>query len=121
MAHLMMAIDPRLFAFILTYNILLIVVLGGTGSITGSVVGAMLVMISMEWLRFLDGPLNLIFVRTSGAPGLRMVVFSVLLLTCVIFRQQGLMGNKEFSWDALASGCQKVKRLVLKVTKKGAA
>ena len=117
LAHLMMAIDPRLFAFILTYNVLLIVVLGGTGSITGSVVGAMLVMISMEWLRFLDGPLNLIFVRTTGTPGLRMVVFSVLLLACVIFRQQGLMGNKEFSWDAVANACQKVKRLV----KKGAA
>ena len=122
LAHLMMAIDPRLFAFILTYNVLLIVVLGGTGSITGSVVGAMLVMISMEWLRFLDGPLNLIFVRTTGAPGLRMVVFSILLLTCVIFRQQGLLGNKEFSWDGLANACLKVKQFINKwVLKKGAA
>ena len=112
LAHLMMAIDPRLFAFILTYNVLLIVVLGGTGSITGSVIGALAVIISMEWLRFLDGPLNLIIVQTSGAPGLRMVVFSVLLLTCVIFRQQGLMGNKEFSWDAAADVCGKIKRLI---------
>jgi branched-chain amino acid transport system permease protein len=32
-------------------------------------------------------------------PGLRMVVFSVLLLAVVIYRQQGLMGKKEFSWN----------------------
>jgi branched-chain amino acid transport system permease protein len=53
----------------------------------------------MEVLRFLDGPLNLIFVTTQGLPGLRMVVFSLLLMVVVIYRQQGLMGKREFSWD----------------------
>jgi len=121
LAHLQMAIDPRLFAFILTYNVLLIVVLGGTGSITGSVIGALVITISLEWLRFLDGPLNLIIIQTQGTPGLRLVVFSLLLLFCVIFRQQGLMGNKEFSWDAAANFCITVKRLLRKLTKKEAA
>ena len=117
----MMAIDPRMFAFVLTYNVLLIVVLGGTGSITGSVIGAIVVTIGMEWLRFLDGPLNLIFVQTRGMPGLRMVVFSVLLLIVVIFRQQGLMGNKEFSWDAVADLCHKTKHLGQRLFRKGTA
>jgi len=122
LGHMISAIDPRMFAFILTYNILLIVVLGGTGSITGSVIGALAVTILMEWLRFLDGPLNLIFIKTQGTPGMRMVVFSILLLACVIFRQQGLMGNKEFSWDAAVCACQTVKRFVGKLrNKKGAA
>ena len=98
LGHLMNTIDPKMFTFSLTYNIMLIVVLGGTGSITGSCISAMMVTISMEILRFLDGPLNLIFVKTRGLPGLRMVVFSVLLLMVVIFRQQGLMEKKEFSW-----------------------
>jgi branched-chain amino acid transport system permease protein len=101
LGHLMNTIDPRMFTFNLTYNVVLIVVLGGIGSITGSVVSAMVVTISMEFLRFLDGPLNLIVVQTRGLPGLRMVVFSILLLLVVIFRQQGLMGNKEFSWNFL--------------------
>jgi len=114
LGHMISAIDPRMFAFVLTYNVLLIVVLGGTGSITGSVIAAIVVTISMEWLRFLDGPLNLIFVQTKGTPGVRMVVFSILLLVVVIFRQQGLMGNKEFSWDALANADQKVKKLFKK-------
>ncbi|MDR2543905.1 MAG: branched-chain amino acid ABC transporter permease [Treponema sp.] len=118
LGHMQTAIDPMFFRFVLTYHVLLIVVLGGTGSITGSVIGALLVIVSMEWLRFLDGPLNLIFIQTRGAPGLRMVVFSLLLLTCVIFRQQGLMGNKEFSWDAVAGGCRKIKQAAFFIGRK---
>jgi len=114
LGHMISAIDPRMFTFVLTYNVLLIVVLGGTGSITGSVIAAMVVTISMEWLRFLDGPLNLIFIRTQGTPGVRMVVFSVLLLICVIFRQQGLMGTNEFSWDAIFGFCEKTRRFFRK-------
>ena len=63
---------------------------------------AIVVTVSMEALRFLDGPLNLGFMVTNGIPGLRMVFFSALLMIVVIFRQQGLMGKSEFSWDALA-------------------
>jgi branched-chain amino acid transport system permease protein len=101
LGHLMSTIDPKMFTFSLTYNILLIVVLGGIGSITGSVIAAIVITIAMEALRFLDGSLNFIFFRTQGLPGLRMVVFSVLLLVVVIYRQQGLMGKQEFSWNSL--------------------
>ncbi|MCI1208790.1 MAG: branched-chain amino acid ABC transporter permease [Treponema sp.] len=102
LGHLMQTIDPRMFVFNLTYNILLIVVLGGNGSITGSVIASIVVTVSMELLRFLDGPLNFIVFKTDGLPGLRMVVFSALLMIVVIYRQRGLMGTNEFSWDALA-------------------
>jgi len=103
LGHLMTTIDPKMFVFGLTYNILLIVVLGGNGSITGSVVASFVVTIMMELLRFLDGPLNFIVFKTEGLPGLRMVVFSLLLMIVVIYRQKGLMGTKEFSWDMLAA------------------
>jgi branched-chain amino acid transport system permease protein len=103
LGHLMSTIDPKMFTFSLTYNILLIVVLGGIGSISGSIFAAIIVTISMEALRFLDGSLNFIFIQTQGLPGLRMVVFSILLLLVVIFRQQGLMGKKEFSWDMITN------------------
>ena len=117
LGHLMSTIDPKMFMFGLTYNILLIVVLGGVGSITGSVIAAVIVTISMEALRFLDGSLNLIFIQTQGLPGLRMVVFSILLMLVIIFRQQGLMGNREFSWDMITDF--KLRQLLPK--KKGAA
>jgi branched-chain amino acid transport system permease protein len=101
LGHLMNTIDPKMFTFSLTYNIVLIVVLGGMGSISGSIAAAVVVTVGMEALRFLDGPLNLIFMQTQGLPGLRMVVFSVLLLLVVIYRQQGLFGSREFSWERL--------------------
>ena len=103
LGHLQTTIDPLLFRFLLTYNVLLIVVLGGIGSITGSIIGAIIVTVGLELLRFLDRPLNLIFITTEARPGLRMVAFSILLLLVILFRQQGLMGGKEFSWDAIVN------------------
>jgi len=101
LGHMITTIDPKMFTFMLTFNILLIVVLGGIGSITGSVISAIIVTVLMEALRFLDEPMNLIIFKTEGLPGLRMVVFSLLLMVMIIYRQRGLMGNKEFSWQMM--------------------
>jgi branched-chain amino acid transport system permease protein len=117
LGHLLNTIDPKMFTFVLTYQVLLIVVLGGTGSISGSVIAAVVVTVSMEALRFLDGPLNFIFFKTRGLPGLRMVVFSILLLLVIIFRQQGLMGTNELSWKMIFN----YKQYLPKLKKKGAA
>ncbi|AEC02105.1 branched-chain amino acid ABC transporter permease [Parasphaerochaeta coccoides] len=97
------AIDPNMYKISLTYNILLIVVLGGIGSITGSVISAMAVTILMELLRPLDESMNVfgLFI-IPGIPGMRMVVFSAILMSIILFYQRGIMGNKEFSWEAVA-------------------
>ncbi|MFA5852498.1 MAG: branched-chain amino acid ABC transporter permease, partial [Spirochaetales bacterium] len=81
----------------------------------GSVIAAIGVTILMEALRFLDEPMNLIFFRTEGLPGLRMVVFSLMLMIVVIFRQRGLMGGKEFSWDMLRDAGAALARLGRKI------
>jgi branched-chain amino acid transport system permease protein len=102
LGHMITTIDPKMFTFMLTFNILLIVVLGGNGSITGSVIASIAITVLMEAMRFLDGPLNLVFFKTDGLPGLRMVIFSAMLMAVVLFRQRGLMGDKELSWDGLS-------------------
>ena len=102
LGHMITTIDPKMFSFMLTFNILLIVVLGGNGSISGSVIASIGVTVLMEAMRFLDEPLNFLFLKTDGLPGLRMVVFSALLMIVVIFRQRGLMGDRELSWERLA-------------------
>lgn len=94
-------VDPLQFRFTLTFNILLIIVLGGMGSITGSIIAAFVVTIGMEALRPLDESINLGFTTLQGIPGLRMVIFSILLVVVVIFYSRGLMGKEEFSWDKL--------------------
>lgn len=84
-------IDPALFKFALTFNILLIVVLGGMGNIYGTVVSAIVITVAMEALRFLDEPMNFGFFTTPALPGLRMVVFSLALMVVVIFKRDGFI------------------------------
>lgn len=84
-------IDPTLFKFALTWNILLIVVLGGMGNINGTVISAIIVTIAMEALRFLDESINLGFMQTPALPGLRMVVFSIILMAVVIFKKDNMI------------------------------
>jgi branched-chain amino acid transport system permease protein len=91
-------VDPLMFRFFLTFNVLLIIVLGGMGSVTGTVISAFVITIAQEWLRFLDEPM---FPGVPALPGLRMVVFSALLMIVVLFFRHGLMGTREFSWDKL--------------------
>ncbi|MDD3864070.1 MAG: branched-chain amino acid ABC transporter permease, partial [Eubacteriales bacterium] len=57
LAVFMRSIDSKTFQIGLTYDILLIVVLGGIGSITGSILGSFLMTAGREWLRFFDDPL----------------------------------------------------------------
>lgn len=104
LAHLIGTIDPMMFRFVLTFNILLIVVLGGIGSITGNVVAAVVVTVLMEQMRFLDQAINFGFMETQAIPGLRMVVFSVMLMAVILWYPKGLMGQSEFSWNKLLSG-----------------
>jgi branched-chain amino acid transport system permease protein len=99
LGNLMGTIDPLMFRFLLTFNILLIVVLGGIGSITGTVISAVVVTVAMEALRVLDQRMDFGFIQIEGIPGMRMVVFSALLMIVILFYQRGLMGTNEFTWD----------------------
>ena len=102
LAMFMRSIDSKTFSITLTYDILLIVVLGGIGSVTGSVLGAFLVTAGREWLRFFDSPLTIGgFQVPLFRSGFRMVVFSILLMVVVLFYSRGIMGSNEFSWDGL--------------------
>ena len=103
LAMYMRSIDSSTFKVAMTYDVLLIVVIGGIGSVTGSVVSAFLVTAAKEWwLRFFDEPLMIGGVSIPlFRNGFRMVVFSLLLMVVVLFYRRGLMGTNEFSWDAL--------------------
>ena len=96
----------------MTYEILLIVVIGGIGSVTGSIIGSFLYIAASEWwLRFLDDSqtylgVNIPFMRG----GFRMVVFSVVIMLIVLFYRQGIMGTKEFSWQGIINFFKRIFR-----------
>ncbi|MGI6550893.1 MAG: branched-chain amino acid ABC transporter permease [Syntrophomonadales bacterium] len=96
-------VDPSQFNFMLTFNILLIAVLGGLGSVTGSVIAAAIVTVGSEWLRIVESPISLGVLQIPGISGMRMVIFSFLLIVVIIYYQQGLMGRREISWKWIFS------------------
>ncbi len=110
LASLVGAIGPDQFKFTVAYDILLMVVLGGQGSVSGSVAGAFIVRIALEKLRFLDEPIDFGFFQYKGIGGMRMVVFSILLMLVIILWRKGIFGNKEFSWDRIFNFFAKFKK-----------
>ena len=95
--------QAKAFTSVMTYEILLIVVIGGIGSVSGSVLATFLYVACSEWwLRFLDseqylGSFKVPLLRN----GFRMVVFSVVIMVIVLFFSQGIMGNHEIILGAL--------------------
>ena len=78
-------LKPDLFGFLKSVDVLVIVVLGGLGSISGSIISAILLALVSTYLQ--------------SFPELRMVIYSLLLIIIMIFRPQGLMGSKEISFS----------------------
>jgi branched-chain amino acid transport system permease protein len=99
LGSLLATIDPKMFTFVLTFNVLMIVVTGGLGSITGSVLAGIVITFMLEWLRFVENPVYFGDWELPGIPGMRMVVFSLALIFIILFRREGFMGKREFSWD----------------------
>ncbi|KAB7882972.1 branched-chain amino acid ABC transporter permease [Poseidonibacter ostreae] len=95
LASLLTSISPDLFTFFLTFQLLIIIVLGGLGSTTGAILGTIFVMAGLEYMRFLDEPMSFMGIETDGTPGMRMVVFSLILILVMLFAREGLVGKKE--------------------------
>jgi len=92
------SVQANTFKSAMTYEILLIVVIGGIGSISGSCIGAFLFISCSEWwLRFLDDSSNNLFGLNILRQGFRMVVFSLIIMVVVLFFSKGIMGDKELS------------------------
>ena len=97
LAMYMGAVQALSFKSTMTYEILLIVVIGGIGSISGSVITSFLYVASLEWLlRGLDSG-TFLGINAPGIfkNGFRMAVVSVIIMVVVLFFRKGIMGDKE--------------------------
>jgi len=84
LVHLIQLCTPRSFTFVRSIEVVTMVVLGGLGSVTGSVAAALVLTISLEALR--------------EAQQYRMVMYSLLLIVLMLTRPTGIFGNREL-WD----------------------
>lgn len=82
-AHCFYIINPNSFTFMQSFNYLIMVVLGGLGSITGSIAGAFVV--------------TFISAALASLPEFRMIIYSLALILLMFYRPQGLFGYVEFT------------------------
>lgn len=76
-------IKPDIFGFLKSIDILVIVVLGGLGSVTGSIIAAILLALLTTFLQ--------------AFTAVRMIIYALLLVIIMLFRPQGLFGTKEIT------------------------
>ena len=92
-------LNPTMFTFIRSFEVVAMVVLGGLGSISGSIVAAIILTFLPEGLRYAK------VLIPDGAPEMfrrdpRMVIYSIMLIVLMLTRPQGLFGRREL-WDFL--------------------
>ena len=80
-AHQFYLISPNSFTFLSSFNYLIMVVLGGMGSITGSIAGAFVV--------------TFISAALASFPEARMIIYALALILLMFYRPQGLFGYME--------------------------
>lgn len=86
-AHFLVYLNPSSFTFVKSFEVIIIVILGGMGSITGSIIAAVITTILPEALRPLQELTKIDF---------RMVIYPLLLIVLMLTRPAGLLGQKEF-------------------------
>jgi branched-chain amino acid transport system permease protein len=92
-AHYRLFVVPKDFDWVRSIEVIVMLVLGGIGSLTGAVIGAISMTILPEALRPVEEQLK--------TPGIRMVAYSLVLILLMLFRPQGLFGQRELSLKLL--------------------
>jgi branched-chain amino acid transport system permease protein len=92
-AHYMMYLNPTMFTFMKSFEVVVMVVMGGLGSISGSIVAAIILTFLPEGLRSVKDYI-------PGGKDPRMVIYSITLIVLMLTRPQGLFGRREL-WQVL--------------------
>jgi branched-chain amino acid transport system permease protein len=90
-AHFITSFSPTVFYFDLTFKVITMLVVGGMGSVSGSVIGTVLVVGLTEVLRRIEDP--------SQLYGMSGIVLAILFILIIIFRREGLLGQREIALD----------------------
>ena len=92
-AHFITSFSPTVFYFDLTFKVITMLVVGGMGSVSGSIVGTVLVVGLTEVLRRIEDP--------SQLYGMSGIILAALFILIIIFRREGLLGQREIALDRL--------------------
>jgi len=92
--HLITVVTPSSFSFAFTFLVVLMVIVGGSGTVAGPVVGAVALTVVPEALRLLESGMTVGAHRMPPLFGASQLVLSVLLILLMIYRPSGLLGGR---------------------------
>jgi branched-chain amino acid transport system permease protein len=102
-AHFIMSFSPKSFYFAETFSIITMLVLGGSGSVSGSIVGAFFITALSEILRNAERGMTLGPVHIPPVYGASQILVAVVFIVVIIFRPKGLLGDREVNFNRLWS------------------
>jgi len=103
-AHYITSFTPTAFYLAETFNILAMLVVGGTMSVSGAVVGTFLVTATKEGIRAVENFINLNNLLSFDVVGLTEVLLATALIVVLIFRPQGILGGRELRFSKKTTG-----------------
>lgn len=97
-AHFITSFSPYSFYLTETFVILAMLVIGGPYSVSGAVVGTLVVTAAREILRAIENYVNILQIFPEGFFGFTEVVLAIVLIVILVYRPGGIMGSQEIRW-----------------------
>lgn len=94
-AHLITAINPKFFTYNMTFSIVCMIIIGGSGSISGCMIGAALITIFPEMLRTVEKGSIIFGYSLPPLYGISQIILSIIIILILVYRPGGIMGYKE--------------------------
>jgi len=98
LGHFLGTVRVETFYLDLTFLIVAMLVIGGIGSLTGAVLGAVVIAALTEILRQVEIGVDIGNLRLAAPPGLGDAILALLMLLIILFRPQGIAGGREIAW-----------------------
>ena len=103
-AHFIMSFSPNSFYFSKAFSVITMLIVGGLGSISGSVVGSVAITILSEVLRNLERSFNLGFIHIPPLYGASQVIMAVIFILILVFKPNGISNGKEINFLKIIKG-----------------
>ena len=100
-AHFITSFSPKAFYFAQTFSVITMLIVGGMGSVSGSIVGATLITLLSEVLRNAERGVNLGLVQIPPVYGGSQILMAVIFVLVIIFWPNGLLGGREINFNRL--------------------
>src|SRR5512138_540622 len=97
-AHFITSFSPYSFYLTETFVILAMLVIGGPYSVSGAVVGTLVVTAAREILRAIENYVNILQIFPQGFFGFTEVVLAIVLIVILVYRPSGILGSREVRW-----------------------